>query len=157
MSQVLTIDQPKSSPKFQHPFLQELIKQIRHSDTCNRYVNWSDEFLINQLIIPSQQQKVKNKDFMVTSVNQLLTSAFYRAIGATIARKTGHPTDTFVHLRDKELGSAVICCGGVMVLSSLMWGYLSFGFLSLQQLIELAETNIGHAVTKASQYLDFVC
>jgi probable nitrogen fixation protein len=156
MSQVLTLNQPKKSSEFQHPFLQELIKQIRDSDAVEDYCKWSDEFLINQLILSSNQRVVSPKKIISAPLNQVLTSAFYKAIGATIERQTGHPTNTFINLRDRELSSAVICCGGVLVLSSLMWGYLSFGFLSLQQLIELAETNIADAVTKASQYLDFV-
>jgi probable nitrogen fixation protein len=153
MSQTLTLNQPTKSSELEHPFLQELIRQIRNSDTANSYCNWSDEFLINQLIISSEQKK----DIFVAPLKQLLTNAFYRAIGVTIEKKTGHPTETFIHLKDKELSSAVICCGRVLVLTSLMSGYLSFGFLSLQQLIELAESNVGNAVIKASQYLDFVC
>lgn len=156
MSQVLTIDKPKQSPKFQHPFLQELIKQIRDSDTFDKYCNWSDEFLINQLILSSNQRVVSQRENISAPLNPIFTCAFYKAIGATIEKQTGYPTDTFVHLRDRELSSAVICCGGVLVLSSLMWGYLSFDFLSLQQLIESAEIYIGNALTKAGQYLDFV-
>ena len=153
MNQTLTLNQATKSSEFEHPFLQELIRQIRNSDTANRYCNWSDEFLINQLIIHSEAKK----DTFVAPLKQLLTNAFYRAIGVTIEKKTGHPTETFVHLKDTELSSAVICCGRVLVLTSLMSGYLGFGFMSLQQLVESAETNIGNALTKASQYLDFVC
>lgn len=152
----VTLNKPKPSSEFDHPFLEELIKQIRHLDTVNQYCQWSDEFLINQLIVSTNKKVVSRKKMMCGPLNQVLASAFYRAIGTIIERKTGHSTNTFVHLRDKGLSSAVICCGGVLVLCSLMWRDLSFGFLSLQQLIESAETNIAGAVTKASQYLDFV-
>lgn len=156
MSQVLTLDKPTQSVKFQHPFLQELIKQIRKSNAFDQYSNWSDEFLINQLILSNNKKVVSQKEITSIPFNQVLTSAFYKAIGATIEKQTGHPTNTFVHLKDQKLSSAVICCGGVLVLSSLIGEYLNVNFLSLQNLIELAETNIGYAINKASQYLDFV-
>lgn len=142
-TQILTLNK---STKLNHPFLQELIRQIRQSDTCNKYENYTDDMLINQLIIPSN-----------CSINQIFTRAFYQATGVIIERKTGYPTNTFVHLKDKKLSSAVICCGGVIVLSSVIREYLNFACLSLTSLIEYAETIIDYALAKASQYLDISC
>ncbi len=142
-TQVLTLNQ---SSKLQHPFLQELIRQIRQSDTFNKYENYTDYMLINQVIFSSSK-----------SLNQIFARAFYQATGIIIERKTGHPTNTFVHLKDKKLSSAVICCGGVIVLSSLIREYLSFASLSLTSLIEYAETIIDYALVKAGQYLDISC
>lgn len=142
-TQILTFNK---SPKLKHPFLQELITQIRQSDTFNKYENCTDDLLINQLIFSSNK-----------SLNQIFPRAFYQATGVIIERKTGYPTNTFVHLKDKKLSSAVICCGGVIVLSSLIWEYLSFASVSLPNLIEYAETVIDDALAKASQYLDISC
>ena len=155
MSQVLTLEKPPQL-KFKHPFLQELIKQIRLADSFGQYSDWSDERLIEQLIISSDREAfyAKNSNFEI--LNQLLTNAFYKAIGTMIESKTGHSTEIFVHLRNREFSSAVISCGGVLVLYSLIWGYRSLSFLSISELIESAETNIRNAVNKASLYLDFV-
>ncbi|HHP7229450.1 MAG TPA: DUF269 domain-containing protein [Xenococcaceae cyanobacterium] len=155
MSQVLIPEKPPQLNKFQHPFIAELIKQIRQADTYSKYRQWSDELLVKQLIISSDQEAVSSKNLNFDPLNQLLTHAFYQTIGINIARKTGHTTDTFVHLRNKEFSSAVITCGGVLVLYSLIWGYRSFGFGSLPELIEVAETKICDAVTKANCYLEF--
>ena len=155
MSQVLALEKP-AQLKFKHPFLQELIKQIRLADTCNKYRDWSDELLIEQLIVSSEREAFFSKNLNFETLNQLLTNAFYQAIGAIIERKTGHATEIFVHLTSKEFSSAVISCGGVLVLYSLIWGYRSLSFLSLSELIESAETNIRNAVSKASLYLNFV-
>ncbi len=155
MSQVLTLEKP-AQLKFKHPFLQELIKQIRLADVGSEYRNWSDELLIEQLIIPSDREAFFSKNLNFETLNQLLTNAFYQAIGAIIERKTGYTTEIFVHLKSKEFSSAVISCGGVLVLYSLIWGYRSLSFLSLSELIESAENNIHNAVTKASLYLNFV-
>ena len=155
MNQVLTLEKPPKS-KFKHPFLQELIKQIRLADASSEYRNWSDELLIEQLIISSDREVFFSKNLNFETLNQLLTNAFYKAIGAIIERKTGHTTEIFVHLKSKEFSSEVIFGGRVLVLYSLIWGYRSLSFLSLSELIESAETNIRNAVTKASLYLNFI-
>ena len=141
--------------KLQHPFIEELIRQIRLADSFGQYDDWSDELMIEQLIISTDREKfyAKNSNFEI--LNQLLTNAFYKAIGKIIENKTGHATEIFVHLKSKEFNSAVISCGGVIVLYSLIWGCRSLSFLSLSELIESAETNIGNAVNKASLYLNF--
>ena len=155
MSSTLTLEKSSQSSKYKHPFLQELIKQIRLADTFSKYHDWSDELLVNKLIFSPDKEAISSKNLNCDPLNQLLTNAFYTAIGITIERRTEHTTETFVHLRNQEFSSAVISCGGVIVLYALIWGYRSLGFLSLQELIEAAETNIHNAITKASWYLDF--
>ena len=158
MNQALLLEKPPQlntqSNKLKHPFLQELIKQIRLADTFSKYRDWSNELLLERLIVSLDKEEHSSKNLNFDPLNQLLTNAFYQAIGSRIEKETGQTTETFVHLRNKEFSSAVISCSGVLVFYSLIWGYRSFGFLSLQELIESAETNIQDAVTKANHYLD---
>ncbi len=155
MSSVLTLEKTKNSLQLDHPFLQELIDQIRLADRFKKYSNWSDEILLKQFVKSTKTSSQLTKNFNLDALNQVLVNAFYNAIAVFIKRQTGHNTDTFVHLRNKEFSSAVISCGGVLVLYSLIWGYRSFDFISTQELIESAETYINDAVVKASCYLDF--
>jgi probable nitrogen fixation protein len=158
MSPVLTLTKtpPKRQKnKIQQSFLAELIKQIRLVDTLGKYYSYSDELLVDQLIISAKKDLFFTTNLNLDPFNQLLTNAFYQAIGASIEARTGQPTETYVHIRNKEFSSAVISCNGVLVLYSLIWGYRSFGFLSIAELIESAETYIRDAVIKASRYLDF--
>ncbi len=153
MTQVLNLDKPRYfPPKFKHHFLQELIRQFHLRDSFGKYRHWPDELVINQFIIPSNQETILERNIILDPLNQYLVYAFYSAIGTIIEIKTGHSTEVFVHLRSKQFSSATICCGGVLVLSSLIWGYRNFGFLSLQELIKSAEISIGDAITKASKY-----
>ncbi|GAB4554596.1 MAG: hypothetical protein Tsb0014_47520 [Pleurocapsa sp.] len=156
MSPVLALEKTIQKSEIQEPFLAELVKQIRLADTFGKYRDRSDELLVSELIISADKDSFSSKNLNFDPLNQLLTNAFYQAIGASIEKRTGHCTDTYVHLRNKEFSSAVISCGGVLVLYSLILRYRSFGFISLQELIESAETYIGDAVNKASRYLDFV-
>lgn len=155
MSSVLVLEKLSRTSKYQHPFLQELVEQIRLADTFSKYTNWTDELLLKQLIISIDKEEHSHKNFNLDPLYQVLINAFYNAIAVSIERKTGHKTDAFIHLKNKEFSSAVISCGGVLVLYSLMWGYHNFGFSSLQELVISAENNINRAITKASNYLDF--
>lgn len=155
MSAVLTFIESKQKSEIKVSFLEELIKQIRLADTLCKYLNWSDESLLSQLIISADKDSHSSENLNLNPLNQLLTNAYYQAIGASIEKQIGQTTDTYVHLRNKEFSSVVISCSGVLVLYSLIWGYRSFGFLSIQELIESAETQIDHAVIKANRYLDF--
>ena len=155
MNQGLLLETPLQLNKIKHPFLEDLIKQVRLADTFGKYRDWSNELLVSQLIISLDREEKSSKNLNLDPLNQLLTNAFYQAIGVTIEKSSGHSTETYVHLRNKEFSSAVISCGGVLVLYSLIWGYQSFGFLSLQELIESATTYINNAIAKASCYLDF--
>ena len=155
MNQGLLLRETPQISRLDHPFLQELINQIHLSDSLSKYRHWSDETLVNQLIVSPEKKAVLSKNFNFDPLNQLLTNAFYKAIGNSIEGKTGHITETHIHIRNKEFSSAVIFCDGVLVLNSLIWGYRNFGFLSLSELVEIAENNIQEAVIKASHYLDF--
>ncbi|MEO1669213.1 MAG: DUF269 domain-containing protein [Cyanobacteria bacterium J06631_2] len=155
MNQALLLETPLQLNKIKHPFVQELIKQIRLADTLCQYRDWSDELLIEQLLVSLDKEEHSNKNLNFDPLNQAIVNAFYNALGLIIEKRAGHPTETYVHLRNKEFSTAVIFCGGVLVLYSLIWGYQSFSFLSLEDLIESAEKNICEAVIKAEHYLDF--
>jgi Protein of unknown function, DUF269 len=158
MSPVLTLaktTQKRQKSTIQHSFLEELIKQIRLADISRQYYYLSDELLVDELIISAKKNLFSSKNLNLDPLNQLLTNAFYQTIGATIETRTGQPTETYVHIRNKEFSSVVISCNGVLVLYSIIWGYRSFGFLSLPELIETAETQIRESIIKANRYLDF--
>ena len=155
MSAVLTLEKSSKFSKYKHPFLDELIEKIRLVDTYRKYSDLSNELLVEQLITSLNSEEITSKNLNLHPLNQLLNYAFYQAIGDNIERETGYRTETHIHVRNKEFSSAVIFCGGVLVLNSLISGYKRFRFISLQELIEIAENNIREAVIKASYYLDF--
>ena len=155
MSVVLTLERTPQPLESDSSFMRELIDRIRIADKHHKYSNLSDEMLLEYFVNPHKQQNSSTENLNLDPLYQILVNAFYNAIAVTIERKTRHHTEAFIHLKNKEFCSAVISCGGVLVLYSLMWGYRNFGFPSLQELVTSAETNINLAVTKASRYLDF--
>ncbi|MGF1539756.1 MAG: DUF269 domain-containing protein [Pleurocapsa sp.] len=155
MSPVLALEKTTHKSTIQEPFLVELIKQIRLSDTFSKYCGWSDELLVENIVISLEKKALNSPNLNLDPLYQLIIKAFYQAIAYHIEQTTGHNTETHIHVRNKEFSSAVICCGSVLVLNSLISGYKSLGFFSLPELIETAENTIREAVIKASYYLDF--
>ena len=155
VNQAVLLETPLKPNKSKHPFLQELIKQIRLGDTFSRYSDCKDELLIDQLLVSLDKEKYSEEKLNFAPLDRIIANAFYQAIGSIIEQRARHPTETYVHLRNKDFSSAVIFCGGVLVFYSLILGCQSFSFLSTQELIEFAEANIQDAVTKANCYLDF--
>ena len=155
MSPTLTLETSSSFTKYKHSFLDELIQKIRLIDTHEKYQDLSDELLVEELISALNSEAFTYKNLNLHPLYQFLASAFYQAIGDHIESATGHTTETHVHVRNKEFSSAVIFCGGVLVLNSLIYGYQNFKSISLQELVDMAENNIREAVIKASYYLDF--
>ena len=155
MTNTNSINNAAKNEPINSPFLKAIVQQIRGQDVYGVYRNWSDELLLDRLIMYANKDSFSEENLNLDPLNQLLTNAFYHAIGATIETITGYSTDTYVHLRNKEFSSAVVSCNGVLVLYSLIWGYRSLGFLSIQELIESAETYIQNAIAKASLYFDF--
>ncbi|WP_052056127.1 DUF269 domain-containing protein [Myxosarcina sp. GI1] len=155
MSQLLTREATSRLNQLQFDFLQELTKKIRLTDTANKYQDWTDLQLIEQLVICSVSQPVDSEKNNLDPLDELLITAFYQAIGAVVEKTTGHSTKTFVHLNSEEFDSAVIFCGGVMVLYSLSLDRKSFCFTTLKELADIADNYIHHALAKAICYFNF--
>lgn len=154
MTSLALLNPPQPTLDFSELFLQELIEQFHLQDQNKVYRNCSDR-LVLEFFINSERQKLKTlTNFNLDYLNQLLISAFYQAIAKLIGQKSGYSTQAFVHLKNKEFSSAVVFCGGVLVVYSLIWGKRKYGFDSIKKLLEEAEQMIEIAMAKASLYLD---
>jgi probable nitrogen fixation protein len=150
MTSVVILEKPQQFFSFEELFLQELIEQFHLQDRRKVYQSWSDRLILDFFITSERPLSNFNIDYL----NQLLISAFYHAIAQIIEQKTDHDTQTFVHVKNKEYSSAVVFCGGVLVVYSLIWGYKKYGFDSSEKMLKEAQKIIEAAMTKASLYLD---
>ncbi len=152
MTSVALREKPQKLLNFDELFLQELIEQIHLQEQGKVFQSWPDTLVLD-FFITSDPQLLSG--FNLHRLNQLLISAFYQAIAKLIEQKTGHSTQTFVHVADKKSSSAVVFCGGVLVVYSLICGQKKYGFNSIGQLLEEAKKIIEASLVKASLYLDF--
>ena len=125
-----------------HPFLHEFIRQFRQQDTGGIYQNCSDNQLLQSLI------RKQDSD----SLGELGIFAFYHAITAEIEKETGKLGETFINFTQQGIGSVVICCGYLLVISESFQKANNFGFDSLESLVFKAEELIFYSLMKIRQF-----
>ena len=152
MIQTIARVKTTESDLFERVFLQEFIQQVRQQDTCGTFSNCDDRLLVRSLLFPSKSEKENHE---IDPLTNLRVSAFYRAIATIIERETGYITETFINLTSKKLSSALIFCGGVLVVYQIIRKLELFGFESIDKLAFEGSVLITNALAKASQYLDY--
>ncbi|ACK70542.1 conserved hypothetical protein [Gloeothece citriformis PCC 7424] len=153
MSQVATLSRKQNSIGLEHPFLDELLKQFRLHDSSGDYQTWSNELLLNSLIVSSgRTRKNPNSNAVDSSLYYLRISAFYHTVAKEIEKKTGRLPQIFINLSPKGSSSALIFCGNLLVVYDLLEKVSSFGFESLDKLVHTGEQLIHHAVARVHQF-----
>ncbi|MGF1485689.1 MAG: DUF269 domain-containing protein [Prochloraceae cyanobacterium] len=151
MIQAIELAETKQSDLFEGVFLQEFVRQVRHRDTRGIFSNCDDLMLVSSLLFTSESER-ENKD--IDLLTNLRVSAFFWAVATIIERETGHMTETFINLTSKKLSSALVFCGGVLVVYQIIRKLELFEFESIDGLTFRASMLITNALAKAGQYLD---
>ncbi len=151
MIQAFAQQNPTESDLFESVFLKEFIQQVRQQDTRGIYSNCDDRLLVRSVLFPAKSKKDNQN---IDPLTNLLVSAFYRAIAKIIERETGYLTETFINLTSNKLSSALIFCGGVLVVYQIIRKLELFGFESIDKLTFEGSMLITNALAKANQYLD---
>ncbi|TVQ43207.1 MAG: DUF269 domain-containing protein [Gloeocapsa sp. DLM2.Bin57] len=139
-----TFLQLQANPATEHPFLEELIRQFRLQDEQGIYQHWSNEELLQSLV-----RGVNDSD---PSLTQLGILAFYQAICKEVEKETGKLLQTFINYTHKGLGSVVICCGYLLVMTESFPKHNHFADHSLDSLILKAEEVICYAMRRISKF-----
>ncbi|MDJ0713113.1 MAG: DUF269 domain-containing protein [Prochloraceae cyanobacterium] len=129
-------------------FLQEFLNQIRLQEPNYH----PQEVTLESFIVPSSES---GKSSDINPSTRLRISAFYSAVAAIIEKRTGHITETFVNIANQKLSSALVFCGGVLVVYDIIKKAEDFGFESRENLAWEGERLIQNALAKAGHYLDF--
>jgi probable nitrogen fixation protein len=154
MTYTLFLENTSQFQEFDHPFLDELVRQFRLQDTTSHYQNWSDESVLKSLILSSDSSRNRHvRKGEIDLLTRLRVSAYYYAIAAQIERETGQLSEIFINLSNQGLSSALVCCGHLLVISELLQKVGCFGFESLDNLINEAEQLILRAVARVRQFI----
>ncbi|MBZ8181684.1 DUF269 domain-containing protein [Oscillatoria salina] len=134
-----------------NPFLDELVRQIRILDTTNLYRHYSNESLLSLLLTNKKECKHLQLDATLLQ----LIFAFYRTIAARLEQETGQITEAFINLSQEGLGSVMVVCGSLLVVSQILRNASCFGFESLDTLAGEGEKITQSAIKLAENYFEF--
>lgn len=148
--QVLSED----SELLKHPFLAQMVIQLRAVDSYGTYDNWSDAKVLDPLILTKARRReipvVGDPDEIVIS----RVKAFYNGIAQMIEKETGLMAVPVINLTHEGFGRAFITVGKLVALDKTLRDVHRFGFASIEKLIAEVERVLERAVKLVNEHRD---
>ncbi len=130
-----------------HPFVKEMVRQLRAIDNYGTYDTWTDEKVLAPLILTKSRKAeiplVGDPDEETVS----RVKAFYNAAAVSIEAKSALLTVSLVHLSHEGFGRVLLSTGRLILVDRSLRDVHRFGFASLEKLAEQGEKAITGALT----------
>ena len=143
MTAAAVIDE--KSVALHHPFVKQMIVQLRAMDSYGTYDTWKDIDVLDPLILTKERRKeipvVGDPD--ETTMSRV--KAYYNALAQSIERECGLMAVPIINITHEGFGRALILVGKLVALDKTLRDVHRFGFDSLEALIAEAEKLIGKA------------
>lgn len=142
----------ENDPFMSSDFVAEMLKQLRALDTYDTYEDWSEERIIDPLILTKERKReipiVGDPD--ETTVARI--KSYYNAIASLIEKKSGLMAVPFVNLTHEGFGRALVMVGKLIVVDKTLRDVHRWGFPSLEALCEQSEKLIDKALASIEQF-----
>lgn len=142
----------EGSAVLEHPFLKQMIVQLRAVDSYGTYDTWSDAKVLGPMILT----KARRREIPVvgdpdeTTISRV--KAFYNGLAQMIEKETGIMAVPVINLTHEGFGRAMIVVGKLVALDKTLRDVHRFGFETPEKLIEDAEKLISKAVELVTQF-----
>ncbi len=136
----------------EHPFVRQMIVQLRAVDSYGTYDNWDDAKVINPLILTKER---KREIPVVGDPDEIIVSrlkAYYNALSSLIEKETGLMAVPVVNLTHEGFGRAFIVVGKLIAMDKTLRDVHRFGFPSLEKMIEDGQKIIDKAVSLINEH-----
>lgn len=134
-----------ASPAMTHPFVKQMIVQLRAMDSYGTYDTWKDVDVLDPLILTKERRReipvVGDPD--ETTMSRV--KAFYNALAQSIEKESGLMAAPVINISHEGFGRALILVGKLVALDKILRDVHRFGFDSLDQLIVEAEKLLSKA------------
>lgn len=130
----------------QHPFIKQMVIQLRAVDNYGTYDTWSDAKVLDPIILTKERRReipvVGDPDETIIS----RVKAYYNGIAQMIEKETGIMAVPFINLSHEGFGRVLITVGKLVVLSKTLRDVHRFGFDTPEKLVSGVETLVESAV-----------
>lgn len=136
----------------EHPFVKQMVVQLRAMDSYGTYDTWTDEKVLDPLILT----KAKRREIPIvgdpdeTTISRV--KAYYNGLAQMIEKECGLMAVPVINLTHEGFGRAFICVGKLIVLDKTLRDVHRFGFDSPEKLIQEAEKLLDKAVNLIGEY-----
>lgn len=130
----------------------EMLKQLRAIDTYDSYDGWSEEKIIDPLVLTKERKReipiIGDPD--ETTLSRV--KAYYNSIASLIEKKTGLMAVPVINITHEGFGRAFILVGKLIVVDKILRDVHRFGFPSLEDLCLKTEQMIENAAALIEKY-----
>ncbi len=142
----------EGSEILEHPFLKQMVVQLRAVDGYGTYDTWSDAKVLDPLILTKERRReipvVGDPD--ETTISRV--KAFYNGIAQMIEKETGIMAVPIINLSHEGFGRAMITVGKLVALNKTLRDVHRFGFETPEKMISEAEKMLDKAVALVTEY-----
>jgi len=135
-----------------HPFIQELVRQVRSEDSYGFYRNWTDELMLKPFIVSRQAKRKISVDGDVEPNTKGRIQLFYRAIAALIEKETGLLSQVVIDLSHEGFGWSLVFSGRLLLVARTLRDAQRFGFDSFEKLVAEGEKLTNSGIELAKRY-----
>lgn len=135
------------SDLLEHPFVRQIVVQLRALDSYGTYDTWTDEKVLDPLILTKERRReipvVGDPDETVIA----RVKAYYNAIAVSIEKECGLMAVPVINLTHEGFGRAMVIIGKLVVLDKTLRDVHRFGFDSLDKVVGDMDKLVSKGVT----------
>lgn len=135
-----------------HPFLKQMVVQLRAVDSYGTYDTWTDAKVLDPLILTKARRReipvVGDPDETVIS----RVKAYYNGLAQMIEKETGLMAVPVINLTHEGFGRAFITVGKLVALDKTLRDVHRFGFDSPEKLISDSDKMLAKSVALVEKY-----
>lgn len=129
-----------------------MIKQLRAIDTYDTYEGWSEEKIIDPVILTKERKReipiVGDPD----EITLARVKAYYNSLATLIEKETGLMAVPVINISHEGFGRAFVLVGKLIVVDKILRDVHRWGFPSLEDMVEKSEQTIAKAAALITQF-----
>lgn len=130
----------------------EMLKQLRALDTYDSYEGWSEEKIIDPLVLTKERKREIPIIGDPDETTLARVKAYYNSIASLIEKKSGLMAVPVINITHEGFGRAFVVVGKLIVVDKVLRDVHRFGFPSLEDLATNTETLINKAIALIEQF-----
>lgn len=130
----------------------EMLKQLRALDTYDSYEGWSEEKIIDPLVMTKERKREIPIIGDPDETTLARVKAYYNSIASLIEKKSGLMAVPVINITHEGFGRAFILVGKLIVVDKTLRDVHRFGFPSLEDLAAKTEVVIDKAISLIEQF-----
>lgn len=142
----------ENDPYMNSDVVVEMLKQLRAIDTYDNYEGWSEEKIIDPLILTKERKREIPIIGDPDEITLARIKAYYNSIASLIEKKSALMAVPVINITHEGFGRALVIVGKLIVVDKILRDVHRFGFPTLEDMCSKTEVVIDKAVSLIEQF-----